>query len=482
MAESLQYAGEYHLNEMSIMAPSGNFESLEQNVLNFNIYEDIFVGALYGDITIIDVDSMSETLPIIGQEQLILNVTTPGLEIAPIIHNFSVYTIERREDISKGGQVLKLSFCSPEVLRNERIRVSKSYTNTIDNIVADVLANEIKTKKTFRTEPTSGIRKIVSPNFHPYSLINSLTQESVSQKFGANHFLFYESLRAINFISLEHLYTLPSVGEIESDGADSVGGPLESNVKPDPIVEFKRPLEFQVNTTNHLISNIRNGLLGSKMTTYNIFRKNYEKYDFGYFNEFYRLPRTNTSKRDGTFGASFAAYSNGYYDSDQKNIGEYPDSKIHLNSISSSRLAGNRWDTTHSVDLFAGTDGAYPYVANGNSNILSRNSKLAELINGISITMKVHGHTMMGVGDKLTVKFPAAKISQDRQQDRYLSGDFLITKTRHIFNNETRRYQIVIVAASDDLRAPLPDSTSATKSFTDDFAGLTGARRVQVGQ
>ena len=90
MAESLQYAGEYHLNEMSIMAPSGNFESLEQNVLNFNIYEDIFVGALYGDITIIDVDSMSETLPIIGQEQLILNVTTPGLEIAPIIHNFSI--------------------------------------------------------------------------------------------------------------------------------------------------------------------------------------------------------------------------------------------------------------------------------------------------------------------------------------------------------------------------------------------------------
>ena len=175
MAQEMQYVGEYHLNEMFIMAPSGKSENLIGNVLNFNIYEDLFVSALYGDITIIDVESMSETLPIIGQEQLVLNVTTPGLEIAPIINNFSVYTIERREDISKGGQVLKLSFCSPEVLRNERIRVSRSYTNTIDNIVADVLTNEIKTEKTFRTEATSGIRKIVSPNFHPYNLINNLT-------------------------------------------------------------------------------------------------------------------------------------------------------------------------------------------------------------------------------------------------------------------------------------------------------------------
>ena len=481
MAQEMQYVGEYHLNEMFIMAPSGKSENLIGNVLNFNIYEDLFVNALYGDITIIDVDSMSETLPIIGQEQLVLNVTTPGLEIAPIINNFSVYTIERREDISKGGQVLKLSFCSPEVLRNERIRVSRSYTNTIDNIVADVLTNEIKTEKTFRTEATSGIRKIVSPNFHPYNLINNLTLESVSQKFGANHFLFYESLRTINFISMEYLYTLPSVGEIEADGADSSGGESET-IKSNPIVEYKRPLEFQVNTSSHLISNIRNGLLGSKMTTYNIFRKNYEKYDFGYFNEFYRLPRTNTSKRDGTFGSSFAVYSDGHYDSDQKNIGEYPDSKIHLTSISSSRLAGNRWDTTHSVDLFTGTEGAYPYTTNGKSNILSRESKIAGLINGVSITMKVHGHTMMGVGDKLTVKFPAAKISEDRQQDRYLSGDFLITSARHIFNNETRNYQILLSATSDDLRAPLPDSTAATKSFTDAYAGLNGAKRVQVGQ
>ena len=36
-------------------------------------------------------------------------------------------------------------------------------------------------------------------------------------------------------------------------------------------------------------------------------------------------------KDDGTFGNSFAVYSDGHYDSDQKNIGEYPDSKIHLN-------------------------------------------------------------------------------------------------------------------------------------------------------
>ena len=63
---------------------------------------------------------------------------------------------------------------------------------------------------------------------------------------------------------------------------DSAGGE-SGTIKSNPIVEYRRPLEFQVNTSSHLISNIRNGLLGSKMTTYNIFRKNYEKYDFWIF-------------------------------------------------------------------------------------------------------------------------------------------------------------------------------------------------------
>ena len=67
----MQYAGEYILNELFIMAPSGKTEDLTGSVLNFNIYEDIFVNALYGDIT--------------GQSEFKLNLRPPGLFFQSLI-------------------------------------------------------------------------------------------------------------------------------------------------------------------------------------------------------------------------------------------------------------------------------------------------------------------------------------------------------------------------------------------------------------
>ena len=110
MAEGIQYAGEYRLEDATLITPSGNFEDVSGIAIEFNIYEDIFVTGLYGDITLVDVDNVHDTLPIVGQEHLSLSLHTPGLEEVGIKHNFSIYAIARREDLSRGGQILKLSF------------------------------------------------------------------------------------------------------------------------------------------------------------------------------------------------------------------------------------------------------------------------------------------------------------------------------------------------------------------------------------
>ena len=68
-----------------------------------------------------------------------------------------------------------------KILRNNRVRVSKSYTSTIDKIVYDILNNAkyINTNKELFIEPTRGIRKIVTPNSHPFTIIKNLMRESV---------------------------------------------------------------------------------------------------------------------------------------------------------------------------------------------------------------------------------------------------------------------------------------------------------------
>ena len=471
MSEPLKYAGEYHLKDAFILSPSGITIQVTNSAIEFNIYEDIFVTGLYGDVTIIDTDSLTEIVPIIGQEQLVLHITTPGLEERPIKHNFSIYSIGRREDLSKGGQILKLNFCSPEILQNERTRVSKSYSNQIDNIVSDVLVNTIKTKKQFYTETTAGIRKIVSPNFHPFGLINRLATEAISSRYGANHFLFFENLFGINFYSLEYLFSKPIVQKIISDGMDSAGGPRET-AHSDPIFDYMNPLEFQINTNNHLISNIKSGLLNSKMTTYNIFRKDYKEYQYQYFDQFYKTPRLN-SKED----KSHPIYSSAPNIRSGQNISQYPDSKIHLSSISSTMNDNLRYDMTHSVTE---TGALYPFVTDGITNILSRESKLAEMTNGPSVTMKILGHTGITVGKVIQVVMPPSTNDSDAQQDKYLSGNFLITKTRHTFNNATRRHEIVLLAAADGVGTRLPPSIKASKSEGDSLADHTGPRRTIV--
>ena len=75
----LQFAGEFELNTIEIIASSG--QSIDNiTPLEINIFESIFSNALTGNISIADTNNLIELMPLIGQEQLILKMTTPSLE------------------------------------------------------------------------------------------------------------------------------------------------------------------------------------------------------------------------------------------------------------------------------------------------------------------------------------------------------------------------------------------------------------------
>ena len=68
----LQYAGEYELREMKLLASSGNIIDLKNLVQTIEIFEDINSPTLSGNITLLDIDNVIENAPIIGQEYLSL--------------------------------------------------------------------------------------------------------------------------------------------------------------------------------------------------------------------------------------------------------------------------------------------------------------------------------------------------------------------------------------------------------------------------
>ena len=187
----IKYAGEVELTKLVLISSSGIAIDLTELIITINMFESVFSHAMSGSILIGDTNNLAVNLPIIGQEYLRIKLNTPSLDDNAIDYSenvFVIYKIKKR--VSDGQmQVLELQFTSPEMLKSNRTRISKSYTNTVDNIAEDILTNEryLDTKKDLFIEPTSGIRRMVVPNLHPYDILRRLATESISKENGSPH-------------------------------------------------------------------------------------------------------------------------------------------------------------------------------------------------------------------------------------------------------------------------------------------------------
>ena len=105
-------------------------------MLELNIYEGIYNNAITGTIVIGDTQNLISTLPIQGTERLAFKISTPGANAdAHIIdatektgHPFHIYKLTDKKQINPGTVSYILHFASREFMRNQRVKVSQSYT------------------------------------------------------------------------------------------------------------------------------------------------------------------------------------------------------------------------------------------------------------------------------------------------------------------------------------------------------------------
>jgi hypothetical protein len=441
----LNYAGEYELSELILYSSSGNIVNLENSYSEINLYENMFSNTLSGTVLVVDTDGIIMNLPVTGQEHLSFKITTPSLDLHAIDyteHLMSVFKIDGRIP-TKSTEVFMLHFCSPELLTNKRVRVSKSYTNTIDKIVVDVLENSkaINTNKTIFVEKTKGIKKLVVPNKSPYGLIKDLATDAISGETGSPNYVFFENTQGIHFRTLESLYNKPSIGEfIASDRASidfTTGGVM--NVKE----ELKRVLEYQVSGNNDTLDNIESGMLASKTIEYDIFQKKYDVSYYNYFTDFYKYKRVSDNR-----GKDNPIYNDISIDENGKTMGDYSNAKIFMHPTSKDS-EGN--DAQHTGS----------YTPNDISKtISSRSAKHTELDNGVKIIMKVNGTTTLSTGAIIDFQIPiTGKNHTNEEFDIYNSGRFLITKLRHTFIRKGTRHRILMTAVKDSFNMELPQNT-----------------------
>jgi len=423
----IQYAGEYKLLKLQLYS-SDNRKNIDLTgiTVEINIFENIFLNAISASLIVVDTADLINNIGIFGQEFVEMEIETPSLPDEYAIKlTFSVFKVGAREDVNTGGSVYELSLVSPEFLLNHRRRISKSYNGTISTIVEDALTNSlyVQTEKELFIEPTKGVRKIVSPNVHPYTLIGNLALEAQSLYSSSPHYLFFESIKGFYFTSLQALYNQDSIGVYKANHA----GELLDNKTIDIQSQLETVIDYNITGNNDTLVNIKSGMLGSTIITHDIYNKSYSKNTYGYFDDFNKHQRID---------------KNPIYN-DARDIGNFPDARIFVNPTST---------TTDFQD--AQHYGKSSVTSNQLSEtLLHRKARFAELGSAIRVQMTVNGTTMLNAGQKIIFDKPSNS-ELEFKVDPVYQGEFLVTQTRHHFNQVTRKHEIIFSAVKDATPPP----------------------------
>jgi len=446
LGDSVQYAGEYKLVECTLFSSTGIRARLDSNVIQINIYENIFSSAILVNLTVTDQNNMIMNMPIVGQELVALKIETPGVGVIDYSENrLSVHKFTSREDIANGTQIYELSLISTEALRNNRTRLSKSFTGTNSDIVTNILqdANLLNSNKDIHVDETARIRKFVAPNVRPNEFISYLTREATSKKYGNSpHYLFYENSKGFQFRCLDSLYDEPSYGiHFGGENMNIEAENKRNNIEKD----FQRMMAFSFTTSNDTLLASRGGMLSSKLTRYNIFHKNYTEHTFDYFENFKDHSRIDENP----------IYNQTVIDESNNTIGDFSDANINLHPTS--------FDGTNDAQNYNSETG-YSYSDNhANEWLLSRRSRMTELTSGgMRVNYQVHGYCNLCVGNKVTLTLPVTgKDHGDSKIDTFYQGDFLVTQLRHSFDQSERKHVMYVSAIKDSMPA---EFTNVAKS------------------
>ena len=351
--DQIQYSGEYKLEKLELITLNGNID-LVNNYVQIDLFESIFTNTISGSLTIVDTNNLLLNSPIIGQEYLRLKIKSPGVANADSIdyseNVLSVYKVGQTFDASKGSQVIELSLISPEALTNQRTRVSKSYVTSMNEIVKDVVTNKLylDSRKNLFLEFSVGDKRMVSPNIHPFSLIDMIASETQATDLNnvttndINYHVFYENTKGFHFKSLSYLFSQETQGDFH--GGDV--GTIERKGKE--LEDYKRVISFERTGNVDMLQNIVSGMLGSTQITHDIYTKSYRIYNYSYFDDYPRIDEN-------------PIYSDSFIDYQNRTVGGFR-THFKLDSDTGNLVIG------HDLGLTTTTSTAYKLNVNGTFN------------------------------------------------------------------------------------------------------------------
>ena len=320
-------AGEFNLRQLSLHSPSNPNAILLDSptfFIELCIFEDLFSNVLKGTFVFVDTQGLVETLPIIGDETLVLTYSTPSGEGTKTTSDsktnresrtqaeetykqrFKVYDIQEVRTQERAN-FYKLFFISEEYVFSSKIKVSKGYKGRrYSEMVQDVMkkVNEKISKplhKKIYLEQTGTLQNVIIPNWSPFQAINFFASRAISDDIspadisnsknadkrtlpiGALYF-FYEKLGSGFFF--ESIETMILKQKQQNEIPLYQYTPKLSEERSSNLgLGFFGVENFEIKSSFKSIENLRRGKFGSKLIAFDPIRMKYETIKYDYYKQ-----------------------------------------------------------------------------------------------------------------------------------------------------------------------------------------------------
>ena len=475
--------GTYIVNECRIDYGGAKHE-LTAYLQGIHLFEDINAFGITGWIELIDSDNLisgfAEKHQIVGQEVIFLKFRNlySQYPVDCSRHPLQVIKIEALAEQTQGEAksqhtyTYRIHFCSPEMMLNDRIRISKTYTNTYGDMITDILQEQLKTKKRIVLQPTILMNKMVVPYMHPFDAINSILKKSICSQ-GMPNYHFYETTKGYKFRTMQ--------GFVSNDNDDhQITYTFSPTLMEGSYVfRMKQAIDYSVMKLGDAFTSINDGMWAGKSIEHDSYHKVYNTATVGYH---YDLP---VKQEGGSYYEEYATEGDVYgstrvfkqwrspesgtlkdeaevFKQDSKSVSDFPNSRFSITS-------------TGTVNTYNHLDGTK--ITHDDIEFPKQTQSLLRAMqlqhdNYHVLGLTVHGQSGLQVGDKIGIK--TMTIGQPHaaagKEDVVLSDYYYIVKLSHNIDLIEQTYSCNLVCAKegkDIAKLPANGDLSGISEATD---------------
>lgn len=382
---------------VKILALELNGRNLQSAFTSCTIYEDILRSAWSGHIDIIETESVRESMPIIGEEILIMRFASvrpiSGEQDATVQFVARVTKLKNYREGTASQRRYRLHFQSIWAEVNKAKRCRKAYTGTGTDIAAKIMTN-LMSQDLKTVDPAKYSEHFVFPNWNPFQCVNFLASVSVSAQYNDPGYLFYEDRDGYHLTTLsklmdnEHVDTI-KVKLIQGSQDEAADTTLTSVITFDPLFD--------------VLENAEEGMYGGTLITYDKVNKKIEEI---------------TSTYSETYG-------------EWKHVGKEKLTDIRAESPK------NKFQFMFANET--NNPGPYTQTREWALKGLIRSAQ----VRGHRVHLYLNRSTDFKLGDLL--EWDLKTTADSKTPDKILAGNWMITRIRHTFNQVTYNAHVELI-------------------------------------